>query len=365
MLDFPASPIPGQQFSAAGVVWIWDGAKWLPSGLTPTVAPGINSNRIINGDMRIDQRWNGASGTATGYTIDRWVYNATQTSKGTWQRQPWNVNGFPYSLCFVSSSAYAPLTGDTFYLGQVIEADMVSDFQWGTASAQPVTLSFWALSSLVGTFSGAIKNAAGTRSYPFSFSIPTANLATRVIITIPSDTAGTWVMSGNAASMTLLFDLGTGATYRGPASAWASAQYNGATGSVSVVAINGATFYVTGVKLEIGSVATPFNRQSLAKSMADCQRYYQRLGGNTAADIIINGYAPDASTLIAFTLGISAMRAAPTATLVGTWNAANTANPNLYPGRSTLGIQLTSTAAGQVSLWTQDSTTYISLAAEL
>ena len=66
MIDFPASPTPGQRFTAAGATWIWDGAKWLPEGLAPTVAPGINDNRIINGDMRIDQRNNGASGTATG-----------------------------------------------------------------------------------------------------------------------------------------------------------------------------------------------------------------------------------------------------------------------------------------------------------
>ena len=56
MIDFPASPTPGQRFTAAGATWIFDGVKWLPEGLAPTVAPGINENRIINGDMRIDQR---------------------------------------------------------------------------------------------------------------------------------------------------------------------------------------------------------------------------------------------------------------------------------------------------------------------
>ena len=82
-------------------------------------------------------------------------------------------------------------------------------------------------------------------------------------------------MSGNASSMYLLFDLGTGSTYRGPAGAWAGTTYNGVTGAVSVVGTNGASFSVTGVKLETGSVATPYNRQSLAKSMIDCQRYFQ------------------------------------------------------------------------------------------
>jgi hypothetical protein len=313
MLDFPASPTVGQSFTAAGVTWIWDGAKWLPSGLSPTVAPGINDNRVINGDMRIDQRNGGASGTAAGvYTVDRWQFNATQTGKGSWQRATFGL-GFPYALYFVSSSAYTPLAGDTFFIGQPIEADMVSDFQWGTANAQPVTLSFVVLSSLTGTFGGSIRNAANTRSYPFSYSIPTASVATRISITIPGDTAGTWVTSGNAASMTLLFDLGTGATYRGPAGAWAATQYNGATGTVSVVAINAAFFYVTGVKLEIGSVATPYNRQSLAKSLADCQRYYQTIG----QAMLVSGYSAAGNNLYFPMPFPVVMRAVPTVAYTG------------------------------------------------
>ena len=117
---------------------------------------------------------------------------------------------------------------------------------------------------------------ASTRSYPFTFSIPAANTWTKIVVTIPGDTAGTWVMSGNAGAMyASLRSWQRLELIAVPPSAWASANYIGATGAVSVVATNGATFYLTGVKLEIGSVATPFNRQSLAKSMADCQRYYQ------------------------------------------------------------------------------------------
>ncbi len=238
----------------------------------------MGDNRIINGDMRIDQRNNGASGTAGGYTVDRWQFGPTQAGKGTWGRNLNTVGGpagFPWYLGFQSSSAYTPLATDQFAFWQAIEADMVSDFAWGTANAQPVTLSFWARSSLTGTFSGAFQNYAGTRSYPFSFSLPTANTWTKITLTVPGDTAGTWVMSGVVGSLYVGFDVGNGSTYRGPANAWASAIYNGVTGARSIVATNNATFYVTGVKLEIGSVATPFNRQSLAKSLADCQRYYQ------------------------------------------------------------------------------------------
>ena len=277
MIDFPASPIIGQTFTAAGVTWIWDGAKWLPNGLAPTVVPGINDNRIINGDMWVDQRNGGASGTANAYTVDRWQYQSNQLSKGTWQRNgntPAAPGGFPYGLVFSSASAFASAATDYFQFSQAIEADMISDFQWGTASAQPVTLSFLAYTSQIGTFSGCLGNYAATRNYPFTYSIPVANTWTKIVITIPGDTTGTWPLAGNGGGAILHFDLGSGSNYRAAANVWTSTGVVGATGSVSVVGTNGAYLTLTGVKLEIGSVATPYNRQSLAKSMADCQRYF-------------------------------------------------------------------------------------------
>ena len=280
-----ASLSPATTTTLGGVKVDGTTIKAASDGTISTVLVPMGDNRIINGDMRIDQRNNGAAGTAnTGgiNTVDRWGYYGAQASKGSWGR---NLNavsgppGFPYYLGFQSSSAYVSLAVDYFEFMQSIEADQISDFQWGTSNAQAVTLSFWAYSSLTGTFSGAIANYPQTRSYPFTFSLPTANTWTKIAITIPGDTAGTWVMSGNGGGARLQFDLGSGASLRGPANAWASGNYVGATGSVSPVATNGANFNITGVKLEIGSVATPYNRQSLAKSMADCQRYFSSLVG--------------------------------------------------------------------------------------
>ena len=256
-------------------------------GTISTIVVPISDNRIINGDMRIDQRNGGAIVSAVGYAIDRWGLGATVASKLTVQRQPAGAAtaaiGFGNFLNIASLSAYTPTASETFQLYQRIEADMVSDFAFGTPSAQAVTLSFWVQSTLTGAFSGSLANDTTTRTYPFTYSIPTANTWTKIAVTIPGDTGGTWVMSGNGIGAILRFDLGAGATFRGPAGAWAGTNYLGATGSVSLVATNAATLYLTGVKLEIGSVATPFNRQSLAKSMADCQRYYQkgRAGFNT------------------------------------------------------------------------------------
>ena len=199
------------------------------------------------------------------------------------------------------------MAADTFSFNTRIEADAISDFQFGTANAQPITLSFRAYSSVAGTFGGAITNDAGTRTYPFSYTLA-ASVWTLVTITIPGDTAGTWVMSGNARAMIVYFDLGCGANSRGPAGAWASAGYSGATGAVSIVGTNGANFAVTGVKLEIGSVATPYPRQSLAKSLADCQRYYQ------AGSMQGFGYgaAAGGQAVVAFHPFAVVMRAVPT-----------------------------------------------------
>ena len=299
-----------------GIAAVGVGTTWARADhVHPLASQAIGDNRIINGDMRIDQRNNGASGTAATtlpYTVDRWFFYGSQASKGTWGR---NLNaqpgpsasfGFPYCLGFQSSSAYASVAADQFIFCQSIEADAVGDFMWGTAGAQPATLSFFVFSSLIGTFSGCVQNYAGTRSYPFSYSIPAAGWY-KIAVTIPGDTAGTWVLSGNAGAVNVVFDLGSGSSKRGPANAWASAGYNGVTGSVSIVATNGAAFYVTGVKLEIGSVATPFNRQSLAKSLADCQRYYQPLNS-----LIIAGYNTTSSLIYAGVPFPVTMRATPT-----------------------------------------------------
>ena len=333
MIDFPNNPTVGQQFTSAGVTWTWDGFKWTATGLNVAYLPlaggtmlgpltlqanpagnldaapkqyvdalsmgyPLGNNRIINGDMRIDQRNNGASGTAINvYTVDRWQYLGSTTPLITWQQLPVSGFGFGYCLSATTTTVHVPGATQSYYFQQAIEADFVTDFQWGTPNAQPVTLSFWAQSSMTGQLSGAIANDAGTRSYPFNIPLPTANTWTKVSITIPGDTGGPWVTSGNAKSVIVIFDLGSGGNFRGPANAWAAGNFVGVTGSLRITGTASATFSVTGVKLEIGSVATPYNRQSLAKSMADCQRYYQQpdwqlitSGWNTAGLAVNNSF---------------------------------------------------------------------------
>jgi hypothetical protein len=246
----------------------------------PTNSMGFR-NRIINGDMRIDQRNNGASvATSAGsvvYTVDRWAANYTQTSKYTVQQNAGSVtppSGFTNYLGATSSAATSLGASDFFMLNQRIEGFNVADLGWGAAGAQAVTLSFWVRSSLTGTFGGVLTNSAQNRSYPFTYTINAANTWELETVTIPGDTSGTW-LKDTGIGIFVSFGLGVGSTYSGTAGAWAGSNFFSATGATSVVGTNGATFYITGVQLEAGSVASPFERIDYGRQLIQCQRYYE------------------------------------------------------------------------------------------
>ena len=237
-------------------------------------------NRIINGDMRIDQRNAGASvtvGSGNTYTLDRWVFNTSQASKFTAQQNASSVTppvGFINYLGVTSSSAYTVGSSENFSLQQRIEGLNAADLGWGTANAKTITISFWVRSSLTGTFGGSVENASVDRAYPFTYTISSANTWEQKTITISGDTTGTWLTT-NSTWCYLNFGLGTGSTLSGTAGAWAAADYRSATGATSVVGTNGATFYITGVQLEVGSSATGFEYRDYSTQLYMCQRYYE------------------------------------------------------------------------------------------
>ena len=235
-------------------------------------------NRIINGDMVIDQRNAGASVTPTSgnYLVDRFATFLTQASKFTVQQNAGAITppaGFSNYLGVTSSGVTSLGAADYFFFGQYIEGFNFNDMAWGTASASAVTLSFRVYSSLTGTFGGSLQNSAFDRSYPFTYSIPTANTWTTISVTIAGDTSGTWIGATNGIGLRVWFGLGVGTTYSGTAGAWSAGNYLSATGAVSVVGTNGATFYITGVQLEAGSTATDFERRPIGTELALCQRY--------------------------------------------------------------------------------------------
>jgi len=275
-------------------------------------------NRIINGAMVIDQRNAGAAVTPTNgqYTVDRWLGALTQASKFSVQQNAGAITsatGFSNYLGVTSLSAYSIAVGDVFSVRQYIEGFNTSDLSWGTANAKTVTLSFQVYSSLTGTFGGAVQNSAFSRSYPFSYTVSSANTWTSISVTIAGDTTGTWIGATNGIGLRVEFGLGVGSTYSTTAGAWAAGEYHSATGATSVVGTNGATFYITGVQLEKGSTATSFDYRPYGTELQLCQRYYQGAIGSGAfgACRVVN-----ASTAI-FVPWASTMRAAPTFTLTG------------------------------------------------
>ena len=267
-----------QNASSATANMVTDASGNVSFGGTAAMSSSFLRNRIINGDMRIDQRNAGASvtqSTATTYTVDRWSVYGTVASKFTAQRNAGAVTpptGYTNYLGCTSSSAYSITSTDRFQIQQPIEGLNISDLGWGTASAATVTLSFWVRSSLTGTFGGAVFNSDGSRSYPYSYAISVANTWEQKTVTIAGDTSGTWLTT-NGIGLNVLFSLGAGSTLSGTAGSWAGSFYVSATGATSVVGTNGATFYVTGVQLEVGTVATPFERQIYSNQLAQCQRY--------------------------------------------------------------------------------------------
>ena len=318
-------------------------------------------NRIINGDMRIDQRNAGASVTVTtagNYTVDRWSGNGTQNSKYTIQQNAGSATpplGFTNYLGVTSSSAYSVLTGDVFWIAQAVEGLNAADLGWGTANAKSVVLSFWVRSSLTGTFGGAIRNSAADRSYPFSYTISSANTWEQKAILIPGDTTGTWLTT-NGVGLNLNFGLGSGATYSGTAGSWAAANYVTVTGATSVVGTNGATFYITGVQLEAGSVATPFERRSYGQELALCQRYYYRANATGGvAQIAWAQVVSPTTKMYAFFQYAVPMRATPSsidyATLSASayYGAAGNAITSMSIDGNTIGTQFAAIVANVAS----------------
>jgi len=288
-----------------------------------------NPSLIINGAMTIDQRNNGASGTdASVYTVDRWQYLPSQTLKFTWGQNLGSVtppDSFTNYLGFSSSSSYSIGSSDYFVAWHKIEGYNTAHLKWGTASAKTVTLSFWVRSSLTGTFGGALKNGARDRAYPFTYTISSADTWEQKSITVSGDTTGTWNTT-NSTGILLSFGLGVGSTLSGTAGAWAAGDAFTATGATSVVGTSGATFYITGVKLEVGSTATDFVHRSYGEELALCQRYYE---------VENNIYVVSADTTVnnnEYYTGFFAVtkRANPNVSVTGTWSGST---PTVEAGR--------------------------------
>lgn len=241
---------------------------------------GYLRNRIINGNMVINQRNATVTVNAAGplYSVDRWggtgetadgVFTLAQTSAGP--------TGFPFSLKATVTTADASVgAAQRYIIQQRIEGNNISDFAWGSASAKSVTLSFWVFSSLTGTFGGFFRNSAGTRNYVFSYSISSANTWEYKTIVVSGDTTGTW-LTDNGIGIILAFSIGAGSDRVGTAGVWSGENHQAPTGQTQLISTNGATFYITGVQLEVGTQATPFEWRPYGTELQLAQRYYAKM----------------------------------------------------------------------------------------
>jgi hypothetical protein len=242
-------------------------------------------NRIINGAMVISQRNGSTSVTGINgkvYPVDRFPLYCNVASKCTAQQSTDVPAGFTNSILVTSTSAYTVGSGDALVISQDIEGYNLADWNWGTANAKAATLSFWVKSSLTGTFGGSIGSGLTSYSYPYTYTITAANTWEYKTVAIAAPTTGSSDFSTtNGSACVVRFGLGCGSTFSGTAGSWSANNYFSATGATSVVGTSGATFYITGVQLEVGEQATGYEYVNYQTSLANCQRYFEVMGTGT------------------------------------------------------------------------------------
>jgi hypothetical protein len=250
-------------------------------------------NRIINGDMSIDQRNAGASVTVNSaaytYTLDRWAgFGKSSAGVFTVARSSVAPNNFTNSALITVTTASTPSGADLYGFRQAIEGFNFADIGWGTSSAQPITISFWVRSSLTGTFGASVFSNQTTDTYPFTYTISAANTWEQKTVTIQGRTSGSWnTTNGNGINLWFCIGGGTTAT----ANTWnTTGDVLTPAGATNIIATNGATWQVTGVQLERGSTATNFDYLDYGSELRLCQRYYEAGGtyttGTTASSAL-------------------------------------------------------------------------------
>jgi len=294
--------------------------------LAASGSPGTTTgfkNKLINGNMIISQR-NGTTATSQtngSYSLDRWYSlsydGSVATGKYTVTQSSTAPTGFINSLLVTSSAATSSGASDIYTIGQAVEGYNIADLSWGTANAKTVTVSFWVRSSVTGTFGAFIRNAALDYSYPTTYTISAANTWEQKSITIPGPTSGTWP-TDNTAGLYVWFQLQVGSSFVVTPNAWTATPAYGASGCVNFLNTNGATFYVTGCQLEVGTTATNFDFRSYGTELALCQRYYWKIsggqdtGGSNVYAAVGTGYSSSASTATVVIPMQTQMRTSPT-----------------------------------------------------
>jgi hypothetical protein len=289
-------------------------------------------NLLINGDQRIDQRNGGSAITLNGWTAyvaDRMRFGARpSTGTATVQQVADAPEGFYYSakISRLTGSADA---NNYYNLLTKIEGNDIAHSGVGTSSAQDITISFWVKSNLTGTWSVGLQNEAGggdRRSYNTEYTINSASVWEYKTVTIPLLQSGVFYYD-NRACFQVNFDLGSGSGYTNTIlNQWQSANIVASANAVRFFETAGATWQITGIQLELGKVATPFEHRSYGEELALCQRYFEKIkydtstdsgGGAAAETLIANGFAYTTTRSLNYLKFNVIKRTQPTVTIVG------------------------------------------------
>ena len=283
-----------------------------------------NRNLIINGAIQVAQRGNTVTCNAGSnfYSMDRW-YARGESSSGVFTLSQEDIaannQGVKYAAKVTVTNNVTPASGDVYKIAQRIEGLNLDQLELGRSTAKTFTLSFIVKSSVVGTHSGSFMNSAENRSFPFTYTISNPDTWEQKSITISGDTAGTWLVD-NGTGLELNFDMGTGSGKRGNAGgAWLAARAEGATGAVQVISSANATWFISKVQLEVGSLATDFEHRSYAQELPLCQRYFYKPDVNSNIQPAYQYHNNHKMSVVEFP---TTMRATPTCTV--TWNTTGT-----------------------------------------
>jgi hypothetical protein len=318
-------------------------------------------NRIINGDMRIDQRNSGSAVTIVvdnTYVADRFAGNrGGSVNNYTVQQSSVAPVGFSKSLLATMGTGVSVGSSEYAMLGHKVEGFNVADFGLGTANASPFTLSFWVRCSVTGTFGVGFRNNTANATYCSTYTINAANTWEYKTISVPAITSGAWT-TDNTTGIYVTWDLGVGTTYSGVANQLnTGSNYFGVLGTTKLAATTGATFQITGVQLEKGTQATGFEFRHYGTELALCQRYYF---ASTAASIYMSGqsYSPSGVDGLRQSYGFPvSMRANPTASVSGGTDGGSLASLSVLTSTATTAIlNLQSTSGSDTSVWWQGGT---------
>lgn len=263
--------------STSGNVLTSNGTTWASTAPASTGLTGFR-RRNINGAVTVDQRNKGVAvtvnSTSTFRGPDMWS-GIGQAADGvfTMQQVADGPTGFVNSLKVTVSTSDASIgSGQSYVVRTKIEGQDIADFAYGTASAVATALSFWVKSSVTGAFSGSLQNSAANRSYPFSYTINSANTWELKSVLLTGDTTGTW-LTDTGIGLIANFSIGVGTTGSGTAATWAGSTYYAVTSGVNLISTNAATWNITAVQVETAAAATTFEQRPINYELEACQRY--------------------------------------------------------------------------------------------